>query len=239
MRELLQLVPKPSRYLGIEEGTVHKQGKDISIHTALAFPDMYEVGMSYLGQKILYGILNERENWWAERVFTPCVDTAQVLRDHNTPLATLESDTPLGDLDMVGFHVTHELCYTNILYMLDLSNIPFRTADRGDTLDIPIIMAGGGCTLSAEPLAPFMDLMTLGEGEFMMVDLLETLEQCKKENTSRHEFLLRAAKIPGVYVPSFFEEKEAGAMLVPTEDITARPTRRVVPEMADPVRRST
>ncbi|SIO27637.1 TIGR03960 family B12-binding radical SAM protein [Halodesulfovibrio marinisediminis] len=233
MRELLQLVPKPSRYLGIEEGTIHKQGKDISIHVALAFPDMYEVGMSYLGQKILYGILNERENWWAERVFTPCVETAQVLRDHNTPLATLESDTPLGNLDMIGFHVTHELCYTNILYMLDLSGIPYRAADRGDTLDTPIIMAGGGCTLSAEPLAPFMDLMTLGEGEFMMVELLETLEQCKKENTSRHEFLLRAAKIPGVYVPSFFEAKEEGTVLEPTEDINPRPTRRVVPQMDD------
>ncbi|MCT4627321.1 TIGR03960 family B12-binding radical SAM protein [Halodesulfovibrio sp.] len=233
MRELLQLVPKPSRYLGTEEGTIHKQGKDISIHIALAFPDMYEVGMSYLGQKILYGILNERENWWAERVFTPCVETAQVLRDHNASLATLESDTPLGKLDMVGFHVTHELCYTNILYMLDLSGIPYRTADRGNSLDTPIIMAGGGCTLSAEPLAPFMDLMTLGEGESMMVELLDTLEQCKKENTSRHEFLLRAAKIPGVYVPSFFKQKEDNATLVPTEDITARPTRRVVPDMND------
>ena len=233
MRELLQLVPKPSRYLGIEEGTVHKQRKDVNIHVALAFPDMYEVGMSYLGQKILYGILNERKNWWAERVFTPCVDTAAVLREHNAPLTTLESDTPLGNLDMLGFHVTHELCYTNILYMLDLSNIPARSKDRGSSLDTPIIMAGGGCTLSAEPLAPFMDLMTLGEGEDMMVELLDMLEQCKNEGTTRHEFLLRAAKIPGVYVPSFFEQKEDGGMFEPTEDITPRPTRRVVPDMND------
>ncbi|MCG8530095.1 MAG: TIGR03960 family B12-binding radical SAM protein [Desulfovibrionales bacterium] len=233
MRELLQLVPKPSRYLGIEEGTVHKQPKDVDLHVALAFPDMYEVGMSYLGQKILYGILNERQNWWAERVFTPCVETGQVLRDHNASLTTLESDTPLGKLDMVGFHVTHELCYTNILYMLDLSGIPARTEDRGDYLDTPIIMAGGGCTLSAEPLAPFMDLMTLGEGEYMMVELLDVLEQCKKENTTRHEFLLRAAQISGVYVPSFFEQKEADTPLQPTEDIPTRPTRRVVPDMDD------
>ena len=190
--------------------------------------------MSYLGQKILYGILNERENWWAERVFTPCVDTAAVLREHNAPLTTLESDTPLGNLDMLGFHVTHELCYTNILYMLDLSNIPARSKDRGNSLDMPIIMAGGGCTLSAEPLAPFMDLMTLGEGEDMMVELLDMLEQYKKEGTTRHEFLLRAAKIPGIYVPSFFEQKEDGGMFEPTEDITPRPTRRARGALARP-----
>lgn len=231
MRELLSLIPKPTRYLGIEEGAIHKRKDAVNLHLALAFPDMYEVGMSYLGQKILYGIINNREDWWAERVFTPCVDTAAVLREHKVQLATLESDTPLSRLDLVGFHVTHELCYTNIMYMLDLGGIPLRTVDRGDNLDIPIVMAGGGCTLGAEPLAPFMDLMVLGEGEDLMVELLDVLQQCKKEKTTRHEFLRRASRLHGVYVPSFFEFKGKDQPLVPLYEDHTAPARRVIPDM--------
>lgn len=237
MRELLPLVPKPTRYLGIEEGAVHKQRNAVSLHVALAFPDMYEVGMSYLGQKILYGIINQRENWWAERVFTPCVETAAVLRSHGTPLATLESDTPLHRMHLLGFHVTHELCYTNVLYMLDLGGIPLRSKDRGDSLETPVIMAGGGCTLAAEPLAPFMDLMALGEGEELMVELLELLSQCREQGVSRQDFLLRAAAIPGVYVPSFFQPQNSDGSdgyakpLVPVRPDIPVPARRVVPDM--------
>lgn len=233
MRELLSLIPKPTRYLGIEEGAVHKRKDAVNLHLALAFPDMYEVGMSYLGQKILYGIINNRTDWWAERVFTPCVDTAEVLREHKTQLATLESDTPLSQLDLLGFHVTHELCFTNILYMLDLGGIPLRTENRGESLDIPIVMAGGGCTLAAEPLAPFMDLMVLGEGETMMVELLDLLQQCKTEQTTRHEFLRRACRLPGIYVPSFFRFDGKDKPLVALYEDHIAPARRVIPDMND------
>ena len=231
MRELLSLVPKPSRYLGIEEGTVTKNHDDVDVHIGLCFPDMYEVGMSYLGQKILYSIINEKENYWAERLFTPCIETGKILKEHNTPLSTLESDTPLAELDILSFHVTHELCYTNLLYVLDLGNIPFRTIDRGDSLtEYPVIIAGGGCTLAAEPIAPFMDLMTMGEGEEMMVELCDLLAQCKKENVTRHDFLRKASEIPGIYVPSFFEFDGPGKPLKPLFEDHTRPARRVVPD---------
>ncbi len=231
MRKLLALIPKPTRYLGIEEGAIHKHPAATSLRIALAFPDMYEVGMSYLGQKILYGIINQRESWWAERVFTPCTETAEVLREHAAPLTTLESDTPLHAMDAIGFHVTHELCYTNILYMLDLGGIPLRSADRGDSLTVPIIMAGGGCTLAAEPIAPFMDLMVLGEGETVMVALLELLELCKQEGSTRHDFLRRASRIPGIYVPSFFRFEGSGKPLVPLYADHTAPARCVLPDM--------
>ena len=130
MRELLPLLPKPSRYLGIEEGSVHKDRDQVRLRVGLVFPDMYEVGMSYLGQKILYGIVNERPHWLAERVFTPCREAGNILRAHNAPLCTLESDTPLAELDVLGVSVTHELCYSNILYILDLAGIPLRARDR-------------------------------------------------------------------------------------------------------------
>lgn len=147
-------------------------------HVALAFPDLYEVGMSYLGQKILYDIVNARENFYAERTFAPTEDVAAVLRAHGEPLATLESDTPLSATDAVLFSLTHELCYTNVLYMLDLGGIPLHTARRG-TGD-PFIIAGGGCTFNAEPLAPFLDAMVLGDGEEIMPEMLELLALAKE-----------------------------------------------------------
>ena len=231
MRELLTLLPRPSRYTGIEEGSVHKNREDVTIHCALAFPDMYEVGMSYLGQKIIYGILNQRQDIWAERVFTPCREGGDLLRKHNVLLATMESDTPLRDLHLVGFSITHELCYTNVLYMLDLAGIPLRAADRGDDLTRwPVIMAGGGCTLAAEPLAPFMDLMVLGEGEEVMVELLDLLAKARSQGWTRARFHAEASHIPGVYVPAHFSVDKATGKVVPLTDVT-RVTRRIVPDM--------
>lgn len=208
MRELLPLLPKPSRYIGIEEGTIHKTPDAATLRVALAFPDMYEVGMSYLGQKILYAILNERPDVWAERVFTPCRDAGAVLREHGVPLATLESDTPLAATHLVGFSITHELCYSNVLYMLDLAGIPLRAAERAkaDSLTAwPVVMAGGGCTLAAEPLAPFMDLMVLGEGEEVMTELVDLLVAARAAGHARSRFLDDARRISGVYVPEFFD----------------------------------
>lgn len=210
MRHLLPLIPKPSRYTGIEEGAVHKQLQDIDLHCVLAFPDTYEVGMSYLGQKILYNIMNAQPRWWAERVMAPCRDAGKVLRERGEALCSLESDTPLAQMHFVGFSVTHELCYTNILYMLDLAGIPLHSSQRaaqGDSLFAwPIVMAGGGATLSAEPLAPFMDLMVLGEGEQSLPELARLLVKARAEAWTRTQFLHEARHIAGVYVPSLFVE---------------------------------
>ncbi len=232
MREFLPLLPRPSRYIGIEEGAVHKDAAACSLRVALAFPDTYEVGMSYLGQKILAHVINAREHWWGERVMAPCRDTAEILRKHNAPLATLESDTPLHEMHAIGFSLTHELAYTNILYMLDLGHIPLRTKDRGeDIFAYPIIIAGGGATLSAEPLAPFMDLMVLGEGEETLVDICELLCKAREEAWSRSDFLAKARHIPGVYVPSLFTENAHGGLSPQYSDYT-KAYRRIVADIS-------
>ncbi len=213
MKEILSLLPKPSRYLGIEEGSIHKDPSTLALHCVLAFPDMYEIGMSYLGQKILYTILNDMEGIGAERVFTPCRDAATLLREHNLPLATLETDTPLGQTHFIGFSITHELCFTNVLFMLDLAGIPLRAKDRRGTVnDWPLIVAGGGCTLCAEPLAPFMDIMVLGEAEEVLLELLPLLMQAREEHWEKEKFLQAARHVAGVYVPEFFAMREDGSV---------------------------
>ena len=231
MRELLSLLPRPSRYTGIEEGAVHKDGQPLDLHCALAFPDTYEVGMSYLGQKILYGVCNAHPGWWAERVVAPCRDAGAILRQHASPLCTLESDTPLAQTHLVGFSITHELCYTNVLYMLDLAGIPLRSAERGDSLfQWPIIMAGGGATLSAEPLTPFVELMVLGEGDETLVDVGELLVRARREAWSRSAFLQAASRIPGVYIPSLFHV-DADGKLTPCDPQYASASRRIIPDL--------
>ncbi|MBQ4133822.1 MAG: TIGR03960 family B12-binding radical SAM protein [Desulfovibrionaceae bacterium] len=224
MRHLLPILPRPSRYLGIEEGSVHKDISKVKLHIALAFPDLYEVAMSYLGQKILYAIINSRPAWYAERAFTPCREAAGLLRRHGVPLASLESDTPLADFDLIGFSVTHELCYTNILMMLDLAGIPFRSVQRDESH--PIILAGGGCTMACEPLAPFMDMMILGEAEECAPKLLQLVEQAKTSGWTRPRLLEEAVKINGVYVPQL-QGPDAPARAVP------RPTRQIVRDLND------
>ena len=162
MRSLLPLLPKPSHYAGIEDNACRKDPQKVSLRVALAFPDTYDVGMSYLGQKILYGIVNSEPRWWAERVMAPELEVAEILRAHAAPLATLESDTPLAHMHCLSFSITHELCYTNVLYMLDLAGIPLRSRERPQDLRAcPLVIAGGGALLSAEPLTPFMDMMVL------------------------------------------------------------------------------
>ncbi|MDE7371490.1 MAG: TIGR03960 family B12-binding radical SAM protein, partial [Desulfovibrio sp.] len=231
MRDLLPLLPRPSRYAGIEDGAVRKQPDAVRLRVALAFPDLYEVAMSYLGQKILYGIVNAREAWWAERVMAPDRACAAILREHGAPLCTLESDTPLARMDCVAFSITHELCYTNVLFMLDLAGIPLRHADRPDDLGAcPLVMAGGGALLGAEPLAPFMDLMVLGDGEETLPEVLELLERARAESWGRARFLEAARHIPGVYVPSFFSEGPDGR-LKPRFADHARPARRIVADL--------
>ena len=240
MHRLLSILPKPSRYIGIEEGSVHKELANINLHVALAFPDMYEIGMSYLGQKILYDILNAQPNWWAERVFTPCEQTGNLLKEYQVPLCSLESSTPLNLFDSIGFSITHELCFTNVLYMLDLAGIPLHSKDRQglqkDNKPWPLILAGGGCTLAAEPLAPFMDVMILGEGEECLPEVLKVIEQGKKENCTRQNILEKLSYIEGVYIPEFFEENpnrtnKTDPYLIAKYPHHQKVLRRIVPDM--------
>lgn len=229
MRSLLPRLQQPSRYLGIEQGSVHKDPAAVTLRVVLCFPDLYSVGMSHLGQKILYGIVNDRPNWWAERCFEPDADACRLLAETGTPLATLESDLPLKDAHCLGFSITHELCYTDVLNMLHLGGIPLRTADRPEDLKAcPLVTSGGGATISAEPMAPFLDAMCLGDGEETFAELLEALEQARAEGMPRSAFLRRAAReIPGIYVPSLFEDDGSGR-LVPVEADIPRPSRRIV-----------
>jgi radical SAM family uncharacterized protein/radical SAM-linked protein len=228
MRSLLPLLPKPSRYTGLEEGSIHKNPAAVRLRMALAFPDTYDVGMSYLGQKILYGIVNAQPEWWAERACAPEREAAEILRQHNKPLGTLESGTALAEMHAIGFAITHELCYTNVLYMLDLAGIPLRAAQRGTSLSAwPLIMLGGGALLSAEPLAPFVDVMLLGEGEELLPEVLTLLQQAREAGWTKQHFLEEARHIAGVYIPSFFHEQADGSLQAQFDDYT-RPARRIV-----------
>lgn len=230
MREILHLLPKPSHYAGMEDGTCRKNPDDVKLRIALAFPDAYEVGMSYLGQKILYSIVNARPEWEAGRVMAPDPEAAAIMREHGVHLATLESDTPLSQLAAICFSVTHELCYTDVLHMLDLGAIPLRHADRPDDLtECPVIMAGGGAMLGAEPLTPFLDLVALGDGEELLPDILELLQTAREKKLGRKHFLELASAIPGVYVPSLFVDTPDGG-LQPLKP-GYRPKRRIVADL--------
>jgi len=237
MRHLLPLLPKPSRYAGIEDNACRKNLEDVRLRVALAFPDTYDVGMSYLGQKILYNIVNSVPHWWAERVMAPEKEAADILRAHNTPLATLESDTPLASMHCLSFSITHELCYTNVLYMLDLAGIPLRMEDRPQSLtECPLVIAGGGALLSAEPLTPFIDIMVLGDGEESLPDVLRMLETALDQGWTRSEMLLQSRTIPGVYVPSLFKQEttawgEPIFPLKPLRDDYQHPSRRIVADL--------
>lgn len=183
---------------------MHKNPADVRVRVALSFPDLYEVGMSYPGGRILYHHVNARPQFWAERVFALPREAAQVLKDADTPLCTLESGTPLRELDVVAFSLTHELCYSNVLYMLDLAGIARRSAHRGAA--DPLIIGGGGVVFNAEPIAPFFDILVAGDGEEVLPELLEIVGKCKAEGRSRQDLLRAASRITGCYVPAFFEQ---------------------------------
>lgn len=202
IRQLLPHVSKPARYTGGEVNAVHKDLAAIQVRVALAFPDTYEVGMSHLGLKILYKVINEQPYAYAERVFAPWPDMGDLMRTRGVPLYALESYSPLQDFDMVGFTLQYELSYTNILYMLELANIPLLASGR--TEESPLIIAGGPCGFNVEPMADCLDAVALGEGEEVVLDILAVLREKKVLGLSRSETLGRLAQIPGVYVPSFY-----------------------------------
>ncbi len=202
-RELLS-VEKPARYVGSELNSVVKNKEDVDIRYAFAFPDVYEVGMSHTGLHILYHLLNSRDNIWCERVFAPWTDMEEVMRKNNIPLYGLESKDELKEFDFVGFTLQYEMSYTNLLNMLDLAHIPIRSKDR--TEDMPIVMAGGPCAYNPEPLYEIVDLITIGETEELLLELMELYEKEKNNGFNKLSFLEKAAQIEGVYVPQFYEE---------------------------------
>lgn len=203
LRDYLPLVSRPSRYLGGEVNSCRKDLHKAKLRFALVFPDAYEIGMSYLGIQILYGLLNSQEGIVCERVFSPWFDMDELLRSQGLPLFSLESQTPLGDFDVIGFSLQYELCYTNVLNILSLAGIPLLARDRED--DMPLIIGGGPCTLNPEPLADFFDAFILGDGEEVVLEVADLIKQWREDNGDKDTLLRKLASIEGVYIPSFFE----------------------------------
>lgn len=204
VEKILQYVQKPARYVGGELNSVIKDPNKVDIRYAFCFPDIYEIGMSHLGMKILYGLVNNREDSWCERVFAPDVDMEEQMRKNNVPLFALESGDYIKDFDIIGFTLMYELCYTNVLNMLDLAGIPLYSKDRTELA--PIICVGGPCACNPEPIADFVDIVFLGDGEDSTNAVLDLLKECKKIGATKQEFLLKAKDITGVYVPSFYKD---------------------------------
>lgn len=199
---LLPLVTKPARYTNHELNAQHKEWSPDRVKMALAFPDIYDVGMGHLGFKILYAIVNGRSDALAERVYAPWVDMQQLMEERAIPLSSLESGSDLASFDLVGFTLQHELSYTNILKMLDLAGIPRRSSQRGES--DPLVLAGGPCAFNVEPLAYFFDFVVLGEGEEVIHEILDMVKTLKQQRAGRQEMLRELAKLKGVYVPSFY-----------------------------------
>ncbi len=211
--EILLRVEKPARYIGNEVNAVVKDKENVSVRVAMCFPDVYEIGMSHLGIQILYDMFNQFEDVWCERVYSPWVDLDKIMREENIPLFALESQEPVKDMDFLAITLQYEMCYTNILQILDLSHIPLHAKDR--SWEHPIVIGGGPCAYNPEPIAEFFDIFYIGEGETRYRELLDLYKECKKNGASRTGFLEKAAKLPGMYVPMFYqvEYKEDGTVL--------------------------
>ncbi len=201
--EILLEIEKPARYIGNEINSVMKDKEQIDIRFAMCFPEVYEIGMSHLGLQILYDMFNRREDTWCERVFSPWVDLDKVMREKQIPLFALESQEPVKSFDFLGITLQFEMCYTNILQVLDLSGIPLHSWDR--TMDDPFVIGGGPCAVNPEPLADFFDMFYIGEGETCYDQLLDSYKIWKKQGGTRRQFLEMAAEIEGIYVPAFYD----------------------------------
>ncbi len=200
--EILMTIDKPARYIGNEINSVVKDTSKVDIRFAMCFPDVYEIGMSHLGIQILYDMFNKREDTWCERVYSPWPDLHEIMKEKQIPLFGLESQEPIKDFDFLAMTLQYEMCYTNILQILDLSQIPLKSKDR--TEKDPLVIGGGPCSYNPEPIADFFDIFYIGEGETRYDDLFDLYKQMKKEGKSRQEMLHEIAKIPGMYVPSLY-----------------------------------
>ena len=232
-QRILPLVQKPARYTGGEWGEVKKDLSGIRVRVAFCFPDTYEIGMSNVGMRILYGVMNRMEGVWCERVFAPWGDMEEQMRQHQLPLWALESQDPVKDFDMIAFSIGYEMAYSNILNMLALSGVPLHSADRHDLKNI--VFAGGVCAFNPEPLADFIDFFSLGEGEDITVEIVSLYDRAKAEGWSKEAFLHAVAKIPGVYVPSFYrhEYNPDGTLsaIVPLEGAPKKVTKRIIEDL--------
>ena len=212
LQRILPTVQKPARYTGGEYNETKKDLNQVRVRVAFCFPDTYEIGMSNVGMRILYGVMNEMEGVWCERVFAPWGDMEEAMRRHNLPLWALESQDPVKDFDMIAFTIGYEMCYTNILNMLNLSGLPLRAKDRHSLKNI--VFAGGVCAFNPEPLADYIDFFSLGEGEESTPEIVALYDRAKAEGWTKEAFLLEVSKIPGIYVPSFYtpEYNEDGTL---------------------------
>ena len=237
MRELLQRilpsVQKPARYTGGEFNEIKKNLDDVRVRVAFCFPDTYEIGMSNLGMRILYGVMNEMDGVWCERVFAPWGDMEDAMRANNLPLWALESQDPVKDFDMIAFTIGYEMCYTNIINMLNLAGVPLHSKDRNSLKNV--VFAGGVCAYNPEPLADFIDFFALGEGEEITPEIVSLYDRAKGEDWTREQFLMEVSKIPGIYVPSFYEHTYNAdgtiAAITPLNGAPAKVTKRIVEDL--------
>ena len=206
--EILLSVDKPARYIGGEINMIKKDPSKVDIRFCMCFPDVYEIGMSHLGIQILYDMFNLRDDIYCERVYSPWVDLDKIMREQDIPLFALESQEPIKNFDFLGITLQYEMCYTNILQILDLSKIPLLAKDR--TKDDPFVIGGGPCSYNPEPIADFFDIFYIGEGETVYFDLMDAYKEWKKSGNDRVEFLKAAAQIPGMYIPQFYEAEYNG-----------------------------
>ena len=232
-QRILTAVQKPARYTGGEWGEVKKDLSQTRVRVAFCFPDTYEIGMSNVGMRILYGVMNQMDGVWCERVFAPWGDMEAAMRENKLPLWALESQDPVKDFDMIAFTIGYEMAYSNILNMLDLAGVPLHAADRKGLKNI--VFAGGVCAFNPEPLADFVDFFSLGEGEDITVEIVSLYDRAKAENWSKDAFLREVAKIPGVYVPSFYrhEYNDDGTIraIVPLNGAPETVTKRIVEDL--------
>ena len=234
INRILPRVQKPARYTGGEYNEIIKDKASTEVRIAFCFPDTYEIGMSNIGMRILYGILNEMDGVWCERIFAPWGDMEEEMRRHDLPLWALESHDPMEDFDLIAFSIGYEMAYSNVLNMLELGHIPLKSCDRGDDLK-HIVFAGGTSVYNAEPMADFLDFCAVGEGENLDVEIVECYRSAKRRGLSRREFLREVSKIPGVYVPSFYRHTyhEDGTIreIIPLDGAPETVTKRIVQDM--------
>ena len=234
--EILLKISQPARYIGGEVNMVKKDPSKVAVRFAMCFPDVYEIGMSHLGIQILYDMFNRRDDVYCERVYSPWMDLDPIMREQKIPLFAVESQDPIKKFDFLGITIQYEMCYTNILQVLELSQIPLHAEDR--TEEDPIVIGGGPCTYNPEPIAPFFDLFYMGEGEVVYYDLIDRYKEIKARGGSRQEFLEMAAQIPGIYVPGFYDVtyKEDGTIEAMTPNNPHAPqtvSKQLVMDMSD------